>query len=59
MSFFIRVANSKDLTQDYLDYMKDKIKRNAVVIDQSFEQYLQNTYNTIKDMFITQGFSGK
>ena len=58
MSFFIRVANSKDLTQDYLDYMKDKIKRNAVVIDQSFEQYLQNTYNTIKDMFITQGFSG-
>ena len=38
--------------------MKDKIKRNAVVIDQSFEQYLQNTYNTIKDMFITQGFSG-
>ena len=58
MSFFIRVANSKDLTPDYLDYMKNKIKRFAVNIDQQFEQYLQNTYITIKDMFITQGFNG-
>ena len=58
MSFFIRVANSKDLTPDYLDYMKNKIKRFAVNVDQQFEQYLQNTYNTIKDMFITQGFNG-
>ena len=58
MNFFIRLANCKDLIQDYLDYMKDKIKRNAVVIDQSFEQYLQNTYNTIKDMFIVECFNG-
>ena len=58
MSFFIRVANSKDLTPDYLDYMKNKIKRFAVNVDQQFEQYLQNTYNTIKDMFVTQGFNG-
>ena len=58
MSFFIRVANSKDLTSDYLDYMKNKIKRFAVNVDQQFEQYLQNTYNTIKDMFVTQGFNG-
>ena len=58
MDFFIRVANSKDLTPNYLNYMKDKIKRNAVVIDQNFEEYLRNTYNTIKDMFITQGFNG-
>ena len=58
MSFFIRVANSKDLTPDYLNYMKNKIKRFAVNVDQQFEQYLQNTYNTIKDMFITQGFNG-
>ena len=54
----MRVANSKDLTLDYLNYMKEKIKRNAVVIDQNFEHYLRNTYNTIKDMFITQGFNG-
>ncbi len=58
MSFFIRVANSKDLTPDYLVYMKNKIKRFAVNVDQQFEQYLQNTYNTIKYMFITQGFNG-
>ena len=58
MDFFVKVANSINLTQNYLDYMKNKIKRNAVVIDQNFEQYLQNTYNTIKDMFITQGFNG-
>ena len=58
MQFFVRVANSKDLTPEYLNYMKEKIKRNAVVIDQNFEEYLRNTYNTIKDMFITQGFNG-
>ena len=58
MDFFVRVANSKDLTPEYLNYMKEYIKRNAVVIDQNFERYLQNTYNTIKDMFITQGFNG-
>ena len=57
-NFFIRVANSKDLTQDYLNYMKDKIKRNTVMIDQNFEQYLQKTYNIIKDMFTANGFSG-
>ena len=58
MQFFVRVANSKDFTLEYLNYMKEKIKRNAVVIDQNFEEYLRNTYNTIKDMFITQGFNG-
>ena len=58
MSFFIRVANSKDLTPDYLDYMKNKIKRFAVNVGQQFEQYLQNTYDTIKDIFITHGFKG-
>ena len=58
MQFFVLVANSKDLTPEYLNYMKDKIKRNAVVIDQNFEQYLRNTYDTIKDMFVTQGFNG-
>ena len=58
MSFFVRVANRKDLTPDYLNYMKDKIKRNAVNVDRNYEHYLQNTYNTIKDMFITQGFNG-
>ena len=40
MSFFIRVANSRGLTPDYLDYMKNKIKRFAVNVDQRFEQYL-------------------
>ena len=58
MQFFVRVANSKGLTPEYVNYMKDKIKRNAVVIDQNYEKYLQNTYNTIKDMFITQYFNG-
>ena len=58
MDFFVKVANSINLTQYYLDYMKDKIKRNALVIDLNFEQYLRNTYMTIKDMFITQGFNG-
>ena len=58
MTFFIRVANSKDLTPEYLEYMEDIIKRNDVVVDQSYEQYLRNTYNTIKDMFNTQGFNG-
>ena len=58
MNFFIRVANSKDLTPQYLNEIKEFIKRFDVLIDVGYEQYLQNTYNTIKDMFITQGFSG-
>ena len=48
MSFFVRVANSKDLIPDYLNHMKEIIKRFDVVVDQSFEQYLQNTYNTTR-----------
>ena len=58
MTFFIRVANSKDLTPEYLGYMKEIIKRNDVVVDQSYEKYLERTYNTIKDMLTTQGFNG-
>ena len=58
MQIFVRVANRKDLTPDYLSYMKEKIKRNAVNVDRNFEEYLRNTYNIIKDMFITQGFNG-
>ena len=57
-SLLARNFNNPVLTPEYLNYMKEKIKRNAVVIDQNFEEYLRNTYNTIKDMFITQGFNG-
>ena len=56
MNFFIRVANSKDLTPQYLNEMKEFIKRFDVVIDVGYEQYLRKTYNTIKDMFTTQDF---
>ena len=48
MSFFVRVANCKDLTLDYLNHIKEIIKRFDVVVDQSFEQYLQDTYNTTR-----------
>ena len=40
MNFFIRVANSKDLTPQYLNEMKEFIKRFDVVIDVGYEQYL-------------------
>ena len=43
MSFFIRVANSKDLTPDYLDYMKNKIKRFAVNV-----MWINNSSNICK-----------
>ena len=56
MNFFIRVANSKDLTPQYLNEMKEFIKRFDVVIDVGYEQYLRKTYNTIKDMFTTQDY---
>ena len=58
MSFFIRVANIKDLALEYLNEMKEILKRFDVIIDQSYEQYLRNTYNTIKDMFTADGFNG-
>ena len=56
MNFFIRVANCKDLTPEYLSEMKEFIKRFDVVIDKGYEEYLRKTYNTIKDMLTTQDF---
>ena len=58
MNFFIRVANCKDLTPEYLNEMKEFIKRFDVVVDIGYEQYLRKTYNIIKDMFTANGFNG-
>ena len=51
MNFFIRVANSKDLNRGYLEEAAEFIKYNDVV-DESYEQYLRETFNKIQHMFI-------
>ena len=51
MNFFIRVANSKDLDRGYLEEAAEFIKHNDVV-DESYEQYLRDTFNKIQHMFI-------
>ena len=51
MNFFIRVANSKDLDRGYLEEAAEFIKYNDVV-DESYEQYLRETFNKIQHMFI-------
>ena len=61
MNFFIRVANSKDLDRGYLEEAAEFIKYNDVVaefikyndvVDESYEQYLRETFNKIQHMFI-------
>ena len=52
MNFFIRLANRKDLTPEYLREAAEFIKHNDVV-DESYEQYLRDTFNKIQHMFIT------
>ena len=52
MNFFIRLANRKDITPEYLREAAEFIKHNDVV-DESYEQYLRDTFNKIQHMFIT------
>ena len=58
MNLYMRIANRRDLYFGYLNDMNEFIKRFDVILDLSFKSYLRNTYNTIKDMFITQGLDG-
>ena len=51
MNFFIRLANRKDLNREYLQEVTEFIKYNNVV-DESYEQYLRDTFNKIQHMFI-------
>ena len=51
MNFFIRLANRKDITPEYLREAAEFIKHNDVV-DESYEQYLRDTFNKIQHMFI-------
>ena len=51
MNFFIRLANRKDLTPEYLREVAEFIKQNDVV-DESYEQYLRDTFTKIQHMFI-------
>ena len=51
MNFFIRLANRKDLNRGYLEEVAEFIKYNDVV-DESYEQYLRDTFTKIQHMFI-------
>ena len=54
MDFFIQVANRSNLTPQYLAQVEDYIKH-RIVATGDYEDLLQNSYNTIKDMFIVEG----
>ena len=56
MNFFIQVANSNNLTPQYLADVKKYI-RFHIVATGTYEEYLQRTYNTIQDMFKAEGAS--
>ena len=56
MNFFIQVANSNNLTPQYLADVKKYI-RFHIVATGTYEEYLQRTYNTIQDMFNAEGAS--
>lgn len=56
MNFFIQVANSNNLTPQYLADVKNYI-RFHIVATGTYEEYLQRTYNTIQDMFKAEGAS--
>ena len=59
VSFFIRVANCKDLTAQYLFKAKNYIKHHIVAAG-GCEEFLRETYNTISEMLNTikiQNFS--
>ena len=53
MNFFIQVANSNNLTPQYLADVKKYI-RFHIVATGTYEEYLQRTYNTIQDMFAAE-----
>ena len=52
MNFFIRLANRKDLTPEYLREVAEFINYHDVV-DENYEQYLRDTFTKIQHMFIT------
>ena len=51
MNFFIRLANRKDLTPEYLREVAEFINYHDVV-DENYEQYLRDTFTKIQHMFI-------
>ena len=53
MNFFIQVANSNNLTPEYLTNVKNYI-RFHIDATGTYEEYLQRTYNTIQDMFAAE-----
>ena len=53
MNFFIQVANSNNLTPQYLADVKKYIRLHIVATG-TYEEYLQRTYNTIQDMFAAE-----